>query len=259
MTGQGSLDEATLGEIQNYFRNDLAPGLDRLLETDWFTKSGLAKLLATRSLCIEVAELLQHFMQLTGSNGADAEYRCRASEARTVWHLLSLCRPDSESTAPPSLIDLEGPDGRLEVLECLLTNRLLIEQNIKPHGDMQNWHRDRSEELMFWSALARFLAHSSDDPNAVADTEKYLLQCRSMLNGRESRDVIYSLMVIRHLGSKTPGFPHSMHPESGGEGSSVNKVYIAHKFIADEAAYRGTNHPIQRICDMAMRSWALGW
>ena len=145
------------------------------------------------------------------------------------------------------------------MLECLLTNRLLNEQSLKTPDWDQRGSRDKAEELMFWDALARFLARRSDDPAATPEMDKYLLQCRNMLNGRENRDVIYSLMVTRHLAWKVPGFPHSMHPESGGETSSVNKVYIAHKFIADEAGYRGTNHPVQRICDMAMRSWAIGW
>ena len=255
------MDQSALSEIQNYFRNDLAPGLNRLLETNWFTDSGLAKLLTTRSLCSEVAELLQHFTRVSGQNSADAEYRCRATEARAVWHLLELCKPDGDGSAnrPPSSIDLNTAHGRLEVLECLLTNRILSEQNLLQNGPDSSWPRERADEFLFWLDLAKFLARRSDDPAAAAEMDNLLHQSRNRLSGRENRDVIYSLMITRHLAWRIPGFPHSMHPESGGESSPVNKVYIAHKFIADEAGYRGTNHPIQRICDMAMRSWAIGW
>ncbi|KIW06645.1 uncharacterized protein PV09_02355 [Verruconis gallopava] len=255
ISSDGLLDETMLGEVQNYYRKDLAPGFDRLLETDWFSSSGLAKLLSMRSLCVEIAELLQHFTRLSAQNGADAEYRCRATEARAVWNLLCLCKPDH----PEPQIDLETPHGRLEVLECLLTNRLVPEQNLKPTVWEQSWSREKTEDLMFWTALSKFLARRSDVPSSASEMDKFLVQCRSMLNGRENRDVFYSLMVTRHIGWRVAGFPHAMHPEQGGESSSINKVYIAHKFIADEAGYRGTNHPIQRICDMAMRSWAIGW
>jgi len=218
-------------------------------------------LLATRSLCSEVAELLQHFAQLNASTGADAEYRCRAAEARAVWHLLELSRPDVDNQSQHSLrqIDLMSPHGRLDVLECLLTNRMLYEANFSPQHADSNWPRDKTDEFHFWSDLARFLARSSEDSNTSAEMDNLLHHCRNRLNGRENRDVIYSLMVVRHLGWRIPGFPHSMAPESGGESSSVNKVYIAHKFISEEGGYRGTNHPIQRICDMAMRAWAIGW
>jgi hypothetical protein len=256
------LDQSTLGEIQNYYRNDLAPGLDRLLESNWFTASGLAKLLATRSLCAEVAQLLKHFTQLSGENRVDTEYQCRAPEARMIWHLLNLCKPDSsdaKSASATSQIDLEVPHGRLEVLECLLTNRVLNEQDLKPHVWEQSCPTEKSEDLIFWSALAKFVARRSDNPAAAGEMDKFLAQCRNMLNGRENRDVIYSIMVTKHIGWRVPGFPDTMQPESGGESSQVNKVYVAHKFIADEAGYRGTNHPIQRICDMAIRSWAIGW
>jgi hypothetical protein len=254
-----ALDQNALEEIKTYYQNDLAPGLDRLLETDWFTTSGTAKLLATRSLCVEVADLLKHFSH--GQSSTDAEYKCRATEARTIWRLLIQCKPDSGTLtgAASPQVDLDHPSGRLEILECLLTNRLLNEQNLKPHSWDQTWSREETEDLMFWSALSKFQARRSDDPSAAGEMDKYLLQCRNMLNGRENRDVIYSLMVTSHIGWRIPGFPNNIHPESGGESSLANKVYIAHKFITDEAGYRGTNHPIQRICNMAVRSWAIGW
>jgi hypothetical protein len=256
ISSHDSLDQRTLTEVQNYYRNDLAPGLDRLLETNWFTVSGLAKLLATRSLCVEVASLLKRFSQLGGQNFEDAEYKCRATEAGMIWRLLSLSKPDGAATT--TQIDLDAPHGKLEILECLLTNRFLNEQSLKPHSWDQSWSREKTEDLMFWSALAKFTARHSDDQAAAGEKDKYLMQCRNMLNGRENRDVVYSIMVTKHLGWRVPGFPDDMQPEQGGEGSYVNKVYIAYKFIADEAGYRGTNHPIQRICDMAVRSWAIG-
>jgi hypothetical protein len=244
-----AVEDDALGEIQHYYRNDLAPGLDRLLETDYFTTSGVGKLLATRSLLSEIAELLRHFTRVGGPNMAQEEYRCRATEARAVWHILMLCRPDVDANSTITTVtDLTTPHGRLDVLEALLTNRQISQQNIKSQN-----------ADLFWVELAKFLTNRVDDPATAVDTDHSLHQCRTRLSGRENRDVIYSLMVTRHHAWKVSGFPHSMHPESGGESSHVNKVYIAHKFIADEAGYRGTNHPIQRICDMAMRSWAIGW
>jgi len=89
--------------------------------------------------------------------------------------------------------------------------------------------------------------------------EKFLLQCRNLLNGKENRDVIYSIMITRHFGWRVPGFPDHIQPEHGGETSPVNKVFIARQFLNDEAHSKGTSQPIQRLCDMVVRSWAVGW
>lgn len=159
----------------------------------------------------------------------------------------------------------------------------------------------KGRELAFWKCLHTFLSASTasssssrplpssssasnnndtspvdtDSASAAAaatkEVDDAVTSCRSFLDSRENRDVLYSIMVARHIGAKlaeqylqaknkdaanasAPGATPVM-PTSNDEADNRNKVYVAKKFIEDEAAGKGTNQVVQRLCAMVARSW----
>jgi len=224
---------------------------------------GLEKLLANSSLCHQMAQLIEYFKQVTGSSNYETEVRCRATETKAVWQLLCMVRPLSPTTngsngiAPPLTLELEEANKRLEILEALLTNRIMESNRITEMNYPPGLPIDKCHEIEFWKALGKFVTLRSEDLNARHELDNALGQCRNQLSAKENRDVIYSVMVARHVGARVPEFPDQVHPVPGGEENDFNKLYIAKSFLADQASYKGTNHPIQRLCDMVIRSWAM--
>lgn len=81
-----------------------------------------------------------------------------------------------------------------------------------------------------------------------------------LLDMVENRDVLFSMAVVRRYGPS-----YETVTENGGshdrDGSAardelIGKLRVAKKFLEDEAAGKGTNQVVQRLCGMAVRSWA---
>jgi len=148
------------------------------------------------------------------------------------------------SAANPSSIS-PGVDGmvrtlvaRLAVVEALLTGSTMSTMsNLDPASPASPPPIRR--EFDFWRHLARFAAH--------ADPADALTQLRRLLDEREGRDVLYSIAIVRHFQDRATA--------SLSEADRV-KLNVARKFVEDEAAGRGTTQVVQRLCGMAVRSWA---
>jgi hypothetical protein len=251
-----------MAEIRSLYTNDFAPGLDGLLETTWYSTVGVDKLLNDPDLCHQMAELIKYFTQMPGRHDYEADTKCRATETKVVWQLLSMCRPSSAPTNgangfTPTRVDLDEVNKRLDIIEHLLTNRLLATNHVTDIKYPMDMPLEKIHEIDFWKSLGRFVTLNSEDPNARPELDSALAQCRNLLGGKENRDVIYSIMVGRHVGARVPEFPDHVHPGPGGEENDQNKLCIAKIFITEQASFKGTNHPIQRLCDMVIRSWAI--
>lgn len=258
-----ALTTEKMGEIKNLYITDFAPGLDGLLETTWYSTVGVEKLLSNVVLCQQMADLIKYFtLEVPGRNDYEANSRCRATEMKAVWSFLSMCRPSPSSTngangAQATTVDLDEVNKRLDIMEHLLTNHILPTNHvteIRYPGDITS---EKASEIDFWKSLGRFVTLRSEDLNARPELDRALAECRNLLSGRENRDVIYSIMVCRHVGARVPEFPDHVHPGPGGEENDHNKLVIAKTFITEQASFKGTNHPIQRISDMVIRSWAV--
>lgn len=253
---------AKLEEIRSLYINDFAPGLDSIVETTWYSTVGVDKLLGNTALCQQMAELIKYFTQVPGRNDYEGETRCRATETKAVWLLLSMCRPSAGASngangSTAMNVDLDEVNKRLDILEHLLTNRILPTNHVTEIRYPLDLPTEKNHEIDFWKSLGKFVTLRSEDLNARPELDSALAQCRNLLSGRENRDVIYSIMVGRHVGARVPEFPDHVHPGPGGEENDQNKLVIAKTFITEQAAFKGTNHPIQRVCDMVIRSWAV--
>ncbi|KAI7361886.1 hypothetical protein KC336_g21766 [Hortaea werneckii] len=81
---------------------------------------------------------------------------------------------------------------------------------------------------------------------------------RGILGMLESRDVLYSIAIGRHVGGRMPDF-HPARPSiatTNDPADEVNKLKVAHAFVEAEAQ-KGTTQVIQRVCGMALRGWSL--
>jgi white-opaque regulator 2 len=259
------LSAEKMDEIKLVYNNDYAPGLGGILETSWFSTSGWDRLSANKALCQQMAQLIEFFKQVTSGPGSyEHEIRCRAAETKVVWQLLSLVRPSSATSNgtnganSPRTLEIDEGMKRLDVLEALLTNRILEPNRMTELVYPSDIPIDKAHEVEFWKSLGKFVSRRSEHVSAAQDLDSALGQCRNMLFSRENRDVIYSAMVARHVGARVPEFPnHILHLGPGGEDNDFNKLWIAKTFISEQATHKGTNNPIMRICDMIIRSWSV--
>ncbi|KAI7353076.1 hypothetical protein KC354_g11706, partial [Hortaea werneckii] len=251
-----SLSEDQQREIADFYMFHYAPGLDRMLETDWYTKHGLGYLKATPAIHDFTLQCTEQFRSRADEPHIDNQLR--SLEARLVWQLASL--PRANLTANPDLCT------RVDTLENLLTGQFLDSTRVpispKPGIDAQKYN-----EQLFWHTLGRFVSTRDDrppgatadnNPDALKSITDSLAAMRGILGMLESRDVLYSIAIGRHVGGRMPDF-HPARPliaTTNDPADEVNKLKVAQAFVEAEGQ-KGTTQVIQRVCGMALRGWVL--
>ena len=235
-------------EIAEFYTFHFAPGLDRVLETDFYTAHGLLHLQANAPLHDFVAQCVEQFR--ARSDDAKANSQIRSLEARLVWHLAVMPR---STTSHPDLI------ARVGTLEALLTGQF-VDSNMAPSFPQHTTAQPKYNEHAFWHNLGRFVSIRDDLPDlsAAKQVNDVLGAMRGILGMLENRDVLYSMAVARHIGGRMPEFHPQKHlvPSTNDPNDELNKLKVAHQFVESENQ-RGTTQVIQRFCGMALQSWAL--
>lgn len=250
-------ETGTVENVKELYLNTYAPSIDKFLETRWYTTKGLQKFLSNEALVAKMARLVArfHIADQSATTGIPSQ------EAEVVWSIMDLCRasaPTSNGTAASDSNqdeDLQAAILRLNVYEALITGEDLApnpiprsqlrEPNFRPTG-LPDQLKEREKE--FWYSLGEFVSK-----NNAREAEEALSYCRAVLDTFENRDVIYSIAVVHHIGRLFPNL--SRVPNSADEHSALDKLYVATRFLTDEASGRGTNQVIQRLCGMAVRSF----
>lgn len=249
-----------IDEIKHLYYSIYAPGLENFLESKWFSVKGLAKLLNGKHLLESFAALLQQFGKTSQNDPKELAYT-QSVETRTVWALASMVREvPAESngmreykTVPANDDPIEAIN-RLNVFETLLTGRVAAANPLTaPVPGSTDHHRLR--ELEFWHALASFVTLQYEDANVIKEVDDTLAALRNLLDGRENRDVLYSIAVVRGLGQRVSEYTENDQPLHLDESDNKSKLLVAKKFVTDEANGSGTTNVIRRLCDMAARSW----
>ena len=192
-------------------------------------------------------------------------------EATVVWAMMGMCR--QVASAPNStngqVDELEVKDGvqdaakRLELFESLVTGDYLDSQSAPPQLDTESNgtafnNQLKSRENDFWRLVHTFLTIRDDEASAAKEIDDTLTSCRGLLDSKENRDVIYSVMIARHIGARMAEFPDNLEqPATNDEEESKNRLFVAKKFIEEESMGKGTNQVVQRLCGMAARSWQM--
>lgn len=250
---------AQLDEVREIFQDIYAPGLESLFESRWFSmQQTLDRLLANE----DVTALLVAFLGVVGRVDAgdsnSAEY-ATGVEFRVVWALACLAySPEQVVNSGPTMpgtCDEVELRNRAAVVDALLAGDFLARnplQHTLVHGD---FHRLR--EIEFWWYLGEFLC-IKDKPRqySTPQREDVLGKLRPVLDGRENRDVLYSIAVIRTFGPHWPPESDNALPPHHDEVDPRCKLAVARKYIVEEAKETGgTTNVIRRIAELAHRAF----
>jgi white-opaque regulator 2 len=182
-------------------------------------------------------------------------------EVRLVWAMLCTCRRrplpgfagefinDKEDTLDGD----EVAEKRLDILEALITAQQLASNPLVESTERADnsspptlTQQLKIREQNFWLHVGEFVCTSDADA-----AERILSKCRKLLDTLENRDVIYSTMLMRHIGEK-------WHGRQIGEADNEwdQKDWLAAKdFLQREADGRAMNIVVKRFCAMALRAW----
>ena len=231
---------------------------------------GLNHLLNDSRLCELFATLL---FRLNIDITHHAYYQERAAtqslEATVVWMIMGLARPVANNPNPSNgqVNYLEVNDGvveaakRYEIIETLILGQHL---DAKPDPEPKTERNGTAipeqtqvRERDFWRHVHTFLALHDDEASAAKEIDDTLASCRSLLDSRENRDVIYSIIIARHIGQRLSEFPNNLQqPTTNDEADNKNKLHVAKTFIEAQQT-RGTTQVVQRLCNMVVKSWAV--
>lgn len=259
----GNLPPGRLEEIQAVFLATYAPAIDKLLEVRWYSEKALPVLMADAQLMADYSALINAFNDWNLNDG-NTLARLESFEASVIWRSMVLCRqvPSAENGQYGQDWNLLATTARLNAIEALLSwnhlernalsRALGMDAASPPNPPDQFMQR----QLDFWGELGEFLTLHDDEASSAKQIDDTLGRCRQLLDTYENRDIIYSIAIARHLGQRWADFPNSL-PKVGytNEKEAGTKLFVAQKFIEEEAEGKGTTQVYKRVCCMAVRSW----
>ncbi|OTA83873.1 hypothetical protein M434DRAFT_83643, partial [Hypoxylon sp. CO27-5] len=250
-----------LAEIRDLYDQVYAPGLEKFFETEWYTKpQGVSALLANTAINEMLAGFLQSMAKTDANDVAGMQYSANL-EFRVVWDLTSLVysseyKVNIGEQLPPA-DDGSEARNRVAVFEALLSGDYLDQNPLHPPPPNADIRLHRIREFKFWYLLAEFLRIKDQPGLDMTRQRDYILgQMRELLDGRENRDVLYSLAVIRALAPNFPPDFESTLPPHLDESDPKNKLAVARKFIQDESQVTGgTTNVVRRFSELAVRAF----
>ena len=262
-----SLQQSRLDQIQAVFLAMYAPGIDKFLETRWFQEKALPHLLANVQLMAQYSGLIDAFDE-PNVNDPAVSSRIESFEASVIWDTIRLCRSTnlSNGNAPSTQdLDLLTAVKRLEVFEALVTGEHLEANPLAPFSVQEPAAKpltlpDQLQKRLsdFWDSIGHFLTLHDDEASSAKEIDDTLVRARMLLDTCENRDVIYSIAITRHIGQRSADFPHSVpQPTTTDEKDPGAKLYVAQRFLEQQASGKGTTQVIKRICGMVVRSWTV--
>lgn len=256
--------EETFTEITKVYHEMYARGLSAFFETAWYFFSDNGKMSFPRdpSLTDNMASFLRI---LESSQPHDHSYMAYSGvlETRIVWQLAQTAlRAASEKTNNAMRVSLP-PDGdpiearnRIHVVETLLSGDYLASNPLTP--PLQDEDPVRARQFDFWYHLGEFVRERPEiqPPQTMGARDDILGRLRHLLDGRENRDVLYSIAVVRDLAPLFESNYMNTVPQHLDEGDPKNRLAVASRLILEEAqATGGTSNVVRRFCDIAGRAF----
>lgn len=270
----------TVDEIIRLYYEVYVPGLTAFFESRWYDfardqQSGVknpSSILRDNKHALDLfSSFLKTVTNIKTTDPADMVHSGHL-ETCVVWALarlpcVSVPGGVNQSLSPiPRDDDAPETRNRLLVFEALLSGDTLPSNPLTPPhpslssiADVDPSTQARVNELEFWYHLAQYIrqSHSSASPIDITTREQCLACMRSVLDGRENRDVLYSIAILREY---TQQFDAAMNeqtvPQHLDEMDPRSKLAVATRFIRDEAASTGgTTNVVRRFADLAYRAF----
>ncbi|KAI1065823.1 hypothetical protein LB507_000015 [Fusarium sp. FIESC RH6] len=256
----GPHSEEMLNEVTKVYHEMYAHGLSAFFETNWYFFTENGKMSLPRNP--HVVDLLATFLKTLEAVRVNDHSQMAYSgilETRLVWELARLAY-DAHPTIPPGApsneTEVKEAQHRVRVVEALLCGDYLPTNPLCP--PYQDPDTARTRQLDFWYSLAEFV-RTRDNPTsqpAVKVREDMLARMRYLLDGRENRDVLYSIAVVRELAPQFDSPYGNNTPQHVDESDPKNRLAVASKFIYDESQVTGgTTNVVRRFCDIAHRAF----
>lgn len=260
-----------LDEITKLYYEVYVPGLTLFFETRWYdfprsqapAANPAVMLHNNQSLVSLFASFIQSISETKSTDPADL-VRPGTLETYVIWALARLplaVDPGPRQQHPelcPAEDDLWEARGRLQVLEALLSGETLTGNPLSP-PPAGNLHPPHRSELEFWYQLANYLLrdYATASPPHVSTRELCLGAMRSFLDGRENRDVLYSIAVLReYTADREALWNEQTAPSHLDESDPRSKLAVATRFVREEAASSGgTTNVVRRFADLAYRAF----
>jgi hypothetical protein len=259
---QDNHSEDMFHEITKVYHEMYAAGLSAFFETSWyyFVQGGKMAFPRDARLIGHFASFLTTLEAVKANDHAQMAYS-GALETRLVWELARSAGQSPERhtvsiQGMPREGDTVEAGNRLRVVEALLSGDYLFGNPLALPIHDADIHRTR--QFDFWFNLAEFVRAREDSGSPAAERaiDGILGRLRTLLDGRENRDVLYSVAVVRHLAPKyDPGYGSTL-PQHLDETEPMNRLAVASKFIMDEAQVTGgTTNVVRRFSDIAFKAF----
>ncbi|PSR75990.1 hypothetical protein BD289DRAFT_463920 [Coniella lustricola] len=258
----------SVDELTKIYYELYVPGLCQFFETEWFNfktegHNPVTIFLHNRPLIALLGSFLVS-LHTVNADPAHTAY-CANLEMRVVWALTKLAYVVPIGTNMPRDEVLPDDDAseirnRVFVFETLLSGNELASNPLIPppkYADAQ-----RRKEFEFWYCLADFLVQQQQQqqqgPAAARQSEyrqQLLYKMRTLLDGRENRDLLYSMVVIRHYSPDfEPGWENRV-PDHLNEKDPLNQLHVAIQFVkAESAPVGGTTNVVRHLAFLAARA-----
>ncbi|KAF7543481.1 hypothetical protein G7Z17_g10704 [Cylindrodendrum hubeiense] len=257
---QTSHTEEMFNEITKVYHEMYAPGLSSFFETNWYYFAENGNMSFPRD--VRLVELMASFLRILEAVRANDHAQMAYSgilETRIVWELSRVSYQTMDMSPSVGVLPREGDaneaKNRVRVVEALLCGDFLSMNPLSPPAQDPDPHRTR--QFDFWYNLAEFVRtqDNSNTPEAAKAREDVLSRMRHLLDGRENRDVLYSIAVVRELAPNfEPGYGNTL-PQHLDETDPKNRLAVASKFILDESQVTGgTTNVVRRFSDIASRA-----
>jgi hypothetical protein len=274
-TPSSPLSAEMMDEVTKLYYELYMGGLTLFFESRWYElkdsqgeNSVFASILHQNPPTLALfTSFLQTISEVKSTHPRDLGYSSHL-ELSLIWALARLpgtCLPKEGSYQHNGIAPSDGNPwetmNRVQVFETLVSGETLLHNPLTP-PTVENISTARQHEFEFWYQLAEFLQqrHGSASPADVATREFYLGQLRARLDGRENRDVLYSMVVLREYTAHWDAAANEQTVPSHLEESDPRcKLAVATRFIRDEAAPSGgtggTTNVVRRLADVAYRSF----
>lgn len=259
-------------EITRLYNEVYVRGLTLFFETRWFelqenlvgSSNSILDLHHHQHMISLFTSFIQSIIDVKSMDPADMVYSSHL-EACVVWALASLPAIAVSNGVPPRHVDaVPAEDDVLEARNRVLVFETLLSGGTLPSNPLSfprfdNISTARRHELEFWYNLAEYLldAHASSSPSDVSGRAHCLGVLRSLLDGRENRDVLYSIVVLREYTACWDAASNEQAvPSHLEESDPRSKLAVATRFIRDESASAGgTTNVVRRFADLAYRAF----